>query len=289
MQDKTVCVDNINIKLKEYSNAGETIVFLHFGGGNLKMWEPIVPYFIDNYHLVLIDIKGHGKSSRPNSGYHIDQLASEILLVVNQLNIKKAHFIGSSLGAEIALSIAISNPTLVKTLLCEGALYNEYGQYGIFKGSAEDYKTHVNKIINEEKNRETSFFNSIDSLICDVSKINIKYNSWNKHVEAMERYGAYEYASSKFAGGMGKEQVLDYMSYYFYYRFEDYYRKISCPITMLPSQSILENKTERQSMEELSQISDNITIEKVSGWIHAYSWMINPKKGSECIFKSINR
>ena len=77
MKDLRIKAGEVELQVREYALAGDTVVFLHFGGGNLRMWDGVVPYFEDKYHLVLIDLKGHGKSDKPATGYHVDQLAEE--------------------------------------------------------------------------------------------------------------------------------------------------------------------------------------------------------------------
>nr|WP_276203448.1 alpha/beta fold hydrolase [Paenibacillus wynnii] len=49
----------------------QAVLFLHFSGGNLNMWDGIIPQFEKNYSIVAPDFRGHGKSDKPESGYHI--------------------------------------------------------------------------------------------------------------------------------------------------------------------------------------------------------------------------
>ncbi|MGI6362183.1 MAG: alpha/beta fold hydrolase [Bacillota bacterium] len=44
------------------------IIFLHFSGGNLHMWDGIVPQFNKDYSIIAPDLRGHGKSDKPATG-----------------------------------------------------------------------------------------------------------------------------------------------------------------------------------------------------------------------------
>ena len=81
--------------------------------------------------LILVDLRGHGKSDKPRTGNHIDQMAKDVAGVMDRLEIDHAHVVGSSLGAEVGLSLAANYPQRVTSLVCDGALYSEYGPYGI--------------------------------------------------------------------------------------------------------------------------------------------------------------
>ena len=86
------------------------------------MWQRTIPTFQDQYRLILVDLRGHGQSSKPTTGFHIDTMASDIAGMMNQLDLTQAHVIGSSLGAEVGLGMAANYPEQVIPLVCDGAL-----------------------------------------------------------------------------------------------------------------------------------------------------------------------
>ncbi len=65
MHDLRVNAGGIELQIREYERKGEAIIFLHFGGGNLMMWQRVVPHFQADYRLILVDLRGHGKSDKP--------------------------------------------------------------------------------------------------------------------------------------------------------------------------------------------------------------------------------
>ncbi len=50
MKDQRINICNIELQIREYKNDADALIFLHFGGGNLMMWQRIVPYFQEDYH-----------------------------------------------------------------------------------------------------------------------------------------------------------------------------------------------------------------------------------------------
>ncbi len=143
MQDMRVKVNQIELQIREYKQEGDAIIFLHFSGANLMMWQRVVPYFQDRYRLILVDLRGHGKSDRPETGYHVDEMARDVVGIMEHLKLERAHIVGSSLGAEVGLSLAANYPEKVISLVCDGALSSEYGPYGTWEGSETDFEEHV--------------------------------------------------------------------------------------------------------------------------------------------------
>lgn len=86
---------------------GIPIIFIHGFTLNHRMWTPQVKYFSKSNKVITYDLRGFGQSSIPTHPYSHDQDITEIL---NYFKINKAHIVGLSLGGEIALDFAVSNP-----------------------------------------------------------------------------------------------------------------------------------------------------------------------------------
>jgi 2-succinyl-6-hydroxy-2,4-cyclohexadiene-1-carboxylate synthase len=113
MIEEMIKLDHIGINVRYSLNDKPAVLFLHFSGGNLNMWEGILPQFENKYSIIVPDLRGHGKSDKPLAGYHIDDMAKDIYLLLEKLNVKSCHIVGSSMGAEVGLSLAASHPALV--------------------------------------------------------------------------------------------------------------------------------------------------------------------------------
>jgi pimeloyl-ACP methyl ester carboxylesterase len=122
MQEMRVKANQIEMQIRVHGQEGSAILFLHFGGANLMMWRRIISYFQDHYRLVLVDLRGHGKSDKPASGYDMDEMARDVVGIMQHLRLTRAHIVGSSLGAEVGLGVAAHDPERVLSLVCDGAL-----------------------------------------------------------------------------------------------------------------------------------------------------------------------
>jgi len=285
MQELRVKVDQIELQIQDYKQEGDAIIFLHFGGANLMMWQQIIPAFQDHYRLILVDLRGHGKSDQPEAGYHIDEIAGDVLGIMQYLELKHAHLVGSSLGAEVGLSLAAAYPEKVISLVCEGALSSEYGLFSTWEGSETDFEKYVASQLEMMRNAPESFYPSVDALVEARRIVFEKYVGWNEFFEAVERYGASKVDEGKYAKSFRKLALEDYMRHYFHYRFEDYYRKVRCPLLMLPGKEVLENDQERAVMEKLCKLTEQGEIAEISGWVHPYGWLLDPEDASKAILK----
>ncbi|MCP4418111.1 MAG: alpha/beta hydrolase [Chloroflexi bacterium] len=287
MQEIRVKVNQIELQMQDYEQDGDAIIFLHFSGANLMMWQRIVPYFQDRYRLILVDLRGHGKSDKPAAGYHMDEMAQDVIGIMQHLNLEQAHIVGSSLGAEVGLSIAANYPEKVISLVCDGALSNEYGPYGTWEGSEAEFEEHVADQLEKIRNTPGTIFPSVEARVDDRRELFEKYGWWNEYLEAMERYGTHKVGEGKFTKSFGKQAMESYMNHYFQYRFEDYYSKVKCPVLMLAEKDG-EDERETAVMKGLSALAEKAKIVEVNGWAHPYCWFLNPEDASQAILKFLS-
>jgi pimeloyl-ACP methyl ester carboxylesterase len=93
---------------------GQPVLLLHGGLGHSGNWGLQVPALLANgYRVILVDSRGHGRSTRDTRPYTYDLLASDVLAVLNQLQIKKAAAVGWSDGACTSLILAATAPARV--------------------------------------------------------------------------------------------------------------------------------------------------------------------------------
>lgn len=275
MKEYWVQTDQVRLQVCDYAGDGEAIIFLHFSGANLLMWQRIVPFFQENYRLILVDLRGHGKSERPHASHHIDDMASDIAGMMDEIALKKAHIVGSSLGAEVGLSLAANHPEKVISLVCDGALSSEYGPYGTWEGSEDELENFVADTLRKMREKPDITYHSIEELMSARQELLTKYGLWNEHVSAMERYGAYPISDGKFISGMNRQAQLSYMQGYFHCRLENYYSKVSCPVLMIAEKES-ENELEKVAARGLRDLAKQARIAEVAGWNHPYGWLLDP-------------
>ena len=94
--------------------AGPAVVLLHGGLGHGGNWGYQVPALVDaGYRAVLIDSRGHGRSTRDQRPFSYELMASDVQAVMDALSIAKAAVVGWSDGACIGLVLARQAPERV--------------------------------------------------------------------------------------------------------------------------------------------------------------------------------
>jgi pimeloyl-ACP methyl ester carboxylesterase len=95
-----------------------TVVLIHGAITNSKDWNLVVPH-LNDYHLLLPDSTGHGCSA--NLSFSVDNAATHIAnLIASAAKQGKAHIVGHSLGAKVAIRLAEKYPDAVLTCLVSG-------------------------------------------------------------------------------------------------------------------------------------------------------------------------
>lgn len=96
---------------------GETCVLIGGLTRDHTIWRKVIPLLSETYRLLLIDNRDSGQSFRPSMEYSIADMAQDIIEIMQNLNIKRAHFVGHSMGGFIVIYLASLQPTLVSSLV----------------------------------------------------------------------------------------------------------------------------------------------------------------------------
>ena len=93
---------------------GAPVILLHGGLGNSGNWGYQVPALVQNgYRTVVIDSRGHGRSTRDDRPFSYELMASDVVAVMDALHLPKAALVGWSDGACTALVLAAKDPARV--------------------------------------------------------------------------------------------------------------------------------------------------------------------------------
>ncbi len=86
--------------------AGPAVVLIHGYTDNARDWVPMLPDISKQFRLILVDIRGHGQSSKPECCYTRLDFAYDIKLLLDALGVQKGDIVGHSLGSIIAQTFA---------------------------------------------------------------------------------------------------------------------------------------------------------------------------------------
>ena len=85
---------------------GAPLVLIHGYTDNARDWVPLVPYLSGRLRLLLVDLRGHGRSGKPECCYTRFDFAYDIKLLLDRLRVRQADIIGHSLGSIVAQTFA---------------------------------------------------------------------------------------------------------------------------------------------------------------------------------------
>lgn len=103
---------------------GPDVVMIHGLTGNLAVWHlKISPLLWDHFRITTYDLRGHGYSDMPPSGYAAGDMALDLGELMDELGIERAALVGHSYGADISLYYALLHPERVtRVMAIEAAL-----------------------------------------------------------------------------------------------------------------------------------------------------------------------
>jgi pimeloyl-ACP methyl ester carboxylesterase len=101
----------------EMKGSGPTVVLIHGGQLDSRMWDDQVRVLAPRFRVVRYDIRGFGGSYRPQGVY---SNAEDLAGLLDYLELSRAHLVGLSLGGRIAIDFAVSHPGRVSSLTLAG-------------------------------------------------------------------------------------------------------------------------------------------------------------------------
>ncbi len=118
-------VDNAGMRIYyEVEGEGPPLVLVHWASGSTHDWRMFgyLDALKDDYRLILVDMRGHGKSDKPHdpAAYDAATQVSDITAVLDELGIDKANYFGYSLGARLGWALAKYAPERLQSLIIGG-------------------------------------------------------------------------------------------------------------------------------------------------------------------------
>lgn len=112
-------------KIFAHKTSRSWVVFVHGAGGSNVVWFRQLRDFKNHFNVLLIDLRGHGKSKASYSEeeiYRFDEIALDVVQIMDHLKIEKAHFVGISLGCIIIRAIDKLAPGRAESIILGGAI-----------------------------------------------------------------------------------------------------------------------------------------------------------------------
>ncbi len=92
------------------SGSGGTVLLLHGGLGDSRLWEPVVPLLTERFRTIRTDLRFFGRSVGPAMPW---SWQNDVVGILDELGVERAALVGLSLGGKIALDVALAHPERV--------------------------------------------------------------------------------------------------------------------------------------------------------------------------------
>jgi 2-hydroxy-6-oxonona-2,4-dienedioate hydrolase/2-succinyl-6-hydroxy-2,4-cyclohexadiene-1-carboxylate synthase len=110
-------VNGLNIHYVQ-TGRGPELVLIHGIASNLGQWQlGILPALVEHFRLTMYDLRGHGYSDMPVSGYTPAHMLGDFSGLMDHLHIERASIVGHSYGGLVALCYAVRHPERVDKLI----------------------------------------------------------------------------------------------------------------------------------------------------------------------------
>jgi pimeloyl-ACP methyl ester carboxylesterase len=116
----TVPVNGIKLWYAVFGH-GDPVILLHGGLANANYWGEQVRALQGRYQVIVMDSRGHGRSTRDATPYGYDLMAGDVIGLMDFLKLRKAAIVGWSDGAIIGLDIAMQHPDRLSRLFAFAA------------------------------------------------------------------------------------------------------------------------------------------------------------------------
>ncbi len=137
----------------EVEGHGPPLVMHHGGGSTLERWRELgyVEALRDSFQLVIFDARGHAQSDKPSmpESYAYERWVQDIVAILDDLEIERAHFFGYSLGGLIGFRIPLYAPQRFASLALGGS--HPFDLRSFWQGQYERFKDGGKRAIEESE------------------------------------------------------------------------------------------------------------------------------------------
>lgn len=123
-QSKFIEVQGIKLHYLEWGERGKPDLLLVHGWTSFAWsWSAVAEYFCRRFHIVAPDLRGHGESDKPQTGYRLRDFTEDVCQLMQNLELHKPAYVGHSWGGNIGTMLASDAPDLISRAFLEDPVY----------------------------------------------------------------------------------------------------------------------------------------------------------------------
>lgn len=107
--------DGCQLHYEQYGQ-GAPVLLVHGLGSSTRDWEYQIPILAAHYRVIVLDLRGHGRSDKPRERYSIAGFAEDVAALIEHLGLDAVHLVGISMGAMVGFQLGVDRPELLKSL-----------------------------------------------------------------------------------------------------------------------------------------------------------------------------
>ena len=107
---------------------GTPVVMIHGGAVDGRFFEHNVPALAERFRVITVDLWGHGRSPDRDGPFSLDSFAQDVAEVIERVADGRAHVFGHSIGATVALVLALRRPDVVDRLVLASGGFDSSGE-----------------------------------------------------------------------------------------------------------------------------------------------------------------
>ena len=113
---RVVELDQVALYVEEHG-AGQPLLLLHGFGGCGQNWQPFVPQLAPHYRLIIVDLRGHGRSTNPQNTFTHQAAALDVVRLLEKLGVARCAAMGMSSGAMTLLHMTSRHPACIDAMV----------------------------------------------------------------------------------------------------------------------------------------------------------------------------
>ncbi len=117
VERKRIKLSTVELSYLEWKGENEPLLLLHGLADHGLVWSSLGNYLAANYHIIAPDLRGHGDSSKPKTGYKFSDYIADLNELMNYFGWKSAHVVSHSWSAKLAAIWATQQPERFKDLI----------------------------------------------------------------------------------------------------------------------------------------------------------------------------
>ena len=109
----------VELHAAEHPGEGAPFLLVHGLASNLRLWDGVAAALAGAGHrVVAVDLRGHGRSAKPDGGYDVPSVAADLEVLIGSLGLDRPWVAGQSWGGNVVLELGWAAPDLVSGVAC---------------------------------------------------------------------------------------------------------------------------------------------------------------------------